>query len=278
MILSFHPCFSGNKNIVCAGRLPDAEDLSAIKAADAVILSQGCRRQLYEMAREHCDHVFPNYDARFRNPGKMGQIRLFQEMNLSHPKTRLYESVRDAFPDFEEIPASMDFNLPWVFKLSWGGEGDTVFLIESKSEFEKMVNRAEQYETSGMKGFLVQEYIPTHRSLRIVRIGETILSYWRVMDDPDSFGTSLAAGAKVDTETDPELQQAAIALLEPFCQKTGINLAGFDVLFSDESKIKTPLFIEINYYFGRSGLGGSDNFYRLLEIEIRRWLHKHGLQ
>ena len=60
MIVSFHPLFEADRNIICAGR----EDPAAIRAADAVILSQGCYRALYEMAWENCPHVFPNYDAR----------------------------------------------------------------------------------------------------------------------------------------------------------------------------------------------------------------------
>ena len=277
MILSFHPCFSGDRNILCAGRFPDAGDRSAIQAADAVVLPQGCSRQLYEMARQYCDHVFPDYDARFRFPGKMGQLRLFRKMNLPHPKTRLFESVKDALPVSEKMPKSTGIDFPWVFKLTWGGEGEAVFLVTSMAEFEKLATRAMQFERSGQKGFLIQAYIPTHRSLRIVRIGETFLAYWRVMADPEVFGASLASGAKLDPESDPERRQAAISLLEPFCEKTGINLAGFDALFPEDETGHGPFFIEINYFFGRAGLGGSDKFYRLLDSEIRRWLYTRGL-
>jgi ribosomal protein S6--L-glutamate ligase len=273
MILSFHPCFIGDRNIICAGRSPGTEELSAIKAADAVILPQGCRQSLYEMARDHCGHVFPGYDARFQYPGKIEQIRLFRKMNLSHPKTCLYGSADDAVG---KTATPADFDLPWVFKFPWGGEGESVFLIESKAQFEKMLDRAVQYEKSGQTGFLIQEYIPTHRSLRIVRIGETVRSYWRVMDGSEAFGSSLAAGASVETEMDPKLQQTAIDRLDPFCKKTGIDLAGFDVLYADDFGKKEPLFIEINYFFGRTGLGGSENFYRLLETEIKQWLDKNG--
>ena len=38
------------------------DDLDAIRAADAVILPQGCYQSLYEMARKNCKHVFPNFD------------------------------------------------------------------------------------------------------------------------------------------------------------------------------------------------------------------------
>jgi len=60
MIVSFHPLLEADRNIICAGRQPNREDLAAIRAADAVILSQRCYRALYEIARENWLHVFPN--------------------------------------------------------------------------------------------------------------------------------------------------------------------------------------------------------------------------
>ena len=74
IILSFHPLFAAEKNIICAGRAPGPDDAQAAAEADAIILPQGCRRELYELARKSCPLVFPNYDARFAFQGKMGQI------------------------------------------------------------------------------------------------------------------------------------------------------------------------------------------------------------
>ena len=79
MILSFHPLFEADQNRLCAGRDPGKEELEAIRRADAVILPQGCRESLYFMARKACPHIFPNYDARFAYPEKIGQVQLFQE-------------------------------------------------------------------------------------------------------------------------------------------------------------------------------------------------------
>ncbi len=87
----------------------------------------------------------------------------------------------------------------------------------------------------------------------------------------------MAQGAVIDVEAEPDLQQFAVASVKGFCDKTGINLAGFDVLYSAESKKKVPLFLEINYYFGRRGLGGSEKFYKLLNREILFWLQGLGL-
>jgi ribosomal protein S6--L-glutamate ligase len=39
-----------------------------------------------------------------------------------------------------------------------------------------------------------------------------------------------------------------------------------------------PLFLEINYFFGRAGLGGSERFYDMLQTEIDNWLAGLGLQ
>ena len=280
MILSFHPIFEGDKNIICAGRDPDDNDLAAVKTADAVILPQGCRQSLYEMARNNCVHVFPNYDAKFKYPGKVGQIHLFQETNVPHPKTRTCPQTSD----IRHQTSSLSF--PFVFKFDWGGEGDNVFLIKSIGEFQDILEKADAFEKTGQTGSLIQEYIPfQNKTLRVVVIGETILSYWRIQENTKKFCVSLAEGAIIDAEADPESQAEAMASVRDFCKKTGINLAGFDFLFSsssppqagkqeDESgdEMRMPLFLEINYFFGRRGLGGSERFYELLEREIRKWI------
>lgn len=264
MILSFHPLFEGDKNILCAGREAGAYDLDAVKAADAVILPQGCKASLYEMARENCANVFPNYDAKFEYPGKIGQIRLFRKLNVPHPKSEIYTSHSSLL--------TPHFSLPFVFKFDWGGEGDNVFLIRSFEEFEAVRQKAVAYERSGQAGFLIQEYIPSqNRDLRVAVIGKKMISYWRVQKDSEIFCANLSKGAFIDRDSDPDLQAKGLEAVRAFCEKTGINLAGFDLLFSRD-KEKTPLFIEINYFFGRQGLGGSERFYEILGQEIEKWI------
>jgi ribosomal protein S6--L-glutamate ligase len=110
------------------------------------------------------------------------------------------------------------------------------------------------------------------KTLRVVIIGRTLISYWRIQEDTDAFLSSVSRGAHIDAEMEPERQNAAKDLVKSLCNKTGINLAGFDVIFApDEGAIK-PLMLEINYFFGRRGLGGSDAFYEILKREIQDWL------
>lgn len=278
MILSYHPCFEADINRLCAGRKPGAGDLSAIQDADAVILPQGCNESLYQMARSNCKHVFPNFDAKFNYRGKIGQIQLFQKTNVDHPKTETYLNM-DAFSmQYGDSPDKPSFDYPFVFKFNWGGDGDHVHLIPSAKHFSKILQTARSYENSGQKGFIIQECIPANnRSLRVVIIGEMTVSYWRMQRDSDHFFSNVAKGAIIDFHSDPDLQQTAIKLVKDFCSRTGINLAGFDILFSSQSKEKKPLFLEINYFFGRRGFGGSEKFYGILTKEIMKWIENIGL-
>ena len=156
MIVSFHPLFKGDMNILCAGRDPGPGDLSAIRSAAAVILPQGCTRPLFEMAQRNCGRVFPNYDARFRYPGKTGQIRLFRETGTNHPATALFAGVAD-YPDRHgEGPSP---GLPCVFKFDWGGEGDTVFLVRSPEELSVVFFDTRLYGWLPIPSGLLPEYL-----------------------------------------------------------------------------------------------------------------------
>ena len=276
MILSFHPLYPADQNLSCAGRDPGAAQLRAIQSADAVILPQGCRKSLYVMARNGCPHVFPHYDARFQYPGKFGQARLFHDTGVCHPRTIIYTRADLSPGEYETLLKNPPFDFPFVFKFDWGGEGETVFLVDSATSFETRLRQAISYEKTGQYGFLLQEYIPSQsRSLRVVVIHRRFISYWRVQTDGDGFYSNLQRGARIARDDAPELQKAAIASAVDFCRKTGINLAGFDFLFSEKVLEKgrlEPLFLEINYFFGRQGLGGSDAYYRVLHEEIDNWI------
>ncbi|MFZ1985282.1 MAG: hypothetical protein WAU91_12770 [Desulfatitalea sp.] len=270
MILSFHPIIEGDKNILCAGRLPDDQDLIAIQRAEAVILPQGCPESLYRLARAHCPAIFPNLDVRFDYPGKRGQIRLFRELGVAHPATEIFDSS----DDFYRRPTAIA--LPSVVKLDWGGQGETVFKVADPQELTRTLERVQACERTGQKGFLVQAFIPTEqRALRVTVIGRRQITYWRIQPDPERFGTSVSAGACIDHDTDPPLKAAAEAVVADFCRRTGLQLAGFDFIFDrrllDQGRI-APLMLEINYFFGRTGLGGSEGYYRILVGEVEAWL------
>jgi ribosomal protein S6--L-glutamate ligase len=77
---------------------------------------------------------------------------------------------------------------------------------------------------------------------------------------------------------DPELRSMAVSAVRNFCRFTRIDLAGFDLLFPEGAASATPFFLEINYFFGRRGIGGSEAYYRILVQEIDNWLSRNGLE
>lgn len=276
MILSFHPIIEAHENILCAGRAPNDDDRRAIERAEAVILPQGCSEALYRMARANCRHVFPNMDVRFDYPGKRGQIRLFQKLGIAHPATTLFESL-DAFQQHGQA-----VQLPVVVKLDWGGQGETVFKAQTSPGLAEILERVRRAEQSGQAGFLIQEYIDARqRSLRVALIGQQRISYWRIQQDPNVFGDSVAGGARVDHAADPDLRSAAEAVVIDLSRRTGLQLAGFDFLFDARALTQgriEPLMLEINYFFGRTGLGGSEKYYQLLVAQTDAWLSRLGLR
>jgi ribosomal protein S6--L-glutamate ligase len=145
----------------------------------------------------------------------------------------------------------------------------------------RAISRAAEYEQSGERGFILQTFVPhSNRVLRVVVIGQNQQAYWKVQEAPLVFGTSVAQGARIDTESDPALRRKALTLTRSFCQRSRINLAGFDIIFDASTSTKQypqPLFLEINYFFGRTGLGGSARFYAILQAEIDSWLGGLGL-
>ncbi|SMC21610.1 ribosomal protein S6--L-glutamate ligase [Desulfacinum hydrothermale DSM 13146] len=271
MILSYHPVIPGDMNRLCAGRDPDAEDRKWLGKARAVILPQGCRESLYRMAASHCPRIFPNYRARFLYPGKVGDIRLFRALGLPHPRTSLFLSAARCPDSFLRA-----LRYPVVIKGNHGGEGQQVFMAGSHEEARRCVEYFRRMERSGFPGFLVQEFIPTdNRDLRVVVVGDRMVSYWRVQEDPSNFLHNTAQGAHLDPHGDPDLQAVGRRWVRALCAQTGINLAGIDLLFPCEkggTPSTPPLFLEINYFFGRKGLGGSMAYYRLLQEAVSRWL------
>ena len=272
MILSFHPMHVGDENRIVAGRPANEADRAAIARADAVILPQGCREDLYRLVADQGKPMFPDYRARFHYPGKCGQAILFKETGVTTPDTFVYSDTRH-FREKTRNGTTLPFPFPLVVKLDCGGEGETVFFANDDSVFQTLIDRISDFEESHQAGFLIQEFIPSgNRCLRVGVIGNQIDAYWRVQPDPAGFATALSRGGHIERQADPTLEDKARRAIRHFCDQTGIDLAGFDLLFDCRLADPPPLFLEINWFFGRSGYGGSDRFYTLLNAAIDDWI------
>ncbi|MEW6185884.1 MAG: glutathione synthase [Thermodesulfobacteriota bacterium] len=274
MIASLHPCITKDINILCAGRSLSEREKRRLQKARAVILPQGVTAEVYRVCRRLVPQVFPNYDLRFPMEGKVGDALLFDYFQVPHPRTLVFKdrkSLSTLYPDLE-ILSSVLSGFPLVLKADRGGEGSSVFLIRSSEDLQEKLDWITQ-GPGDKRGFILQERIDHGgRDLRVVVLFDVLYAYWRVQPDPAVFLTNQSHGARIDHEGDPRLTHHGIQAVRDFCDRSGINLAGFDLLYDRKEKSPVPLFLEINYYFGRRGLGGSDRFYKLFEQAADRWL------
>jgi len=163
---------------------------------------------------------------------------------MAHPASELYRSLAD----YRHRPPVL--TLPVVVKLDWGGQGETVFKADDTPSMDLALAQVAACEATGQSGFLVQQWIPDgRRTLRVTVIGQRRITYWRIQPDLHRFGASLAAGGHIDPDADPALQAAAQAVVDDFCRRSGLQLAGFYLLFDTRDigqGCVEPLMLEIN--------------------------------
>lgn len=269
IVVSYHPIIEGNVNLLCADRPLDAEDFYWMRRARAIILPQGCRPDLFFTAIKFCPNVFPNYRCRFLYPTKAGQVRLFRALGIPHPLSMIFGSVTSCPSWFWRR-----ISYPVVIKSVWGGEGANVYLATNQRDVALILKRLREMERAGWAGFIVQDYIQSgDRDLRVVIIGEDVSCYWRVRSSRDEFRHNVHLGGKIEPPRSNGEVFYARALVDYLIKKTGINLAGLDIIFSQRERYKKyPYMLEINYFFGRRSLGGNERFYELLKKAVHQWL------
>ena len=276
MILSFHSCFSADTQVILGDGALDAHDRRHIEAADVIILPQTCPLELYEACKDASALLFPNYEARFEYPGKIGQSRLFKELEYPHPETKTWPSV-EAFKRANERGESFTHKLPFVIKVDKTHEAEGVHLVTDPATLEQALEAIQRLEDSGLSGFVSQEWIETEGNvLRVVIIGHNLRSYWKRVEAPGEEIATISRGARIDKDWRPELQERGKAEAQRFSAATGVNLAAVDFVFPLSPADSQPLFLEINYSFGREGLGGSRKFYLLLFDALQEWLEDKG--
>jgi ribosomal protein S6--L-glutamate ligase len=268
-VISFHPEIPAD-HFIWDRNVRAQQLLELLSRARAVILPQTVERDLYLLCRRCCPAVFPNYDCRFAWEGKTGATLLFWHHGVPHPRTLIFPRVETMVGEHPEMGLNFEMPpFPLVVKARHGGEGRGTWLVRDREELAPVLARLERREWQGETGFVVQEFIPgLERDLRVTVIGDRIFSYWRV--NPGAFHHNLARGGRVDHRADPVEQGRGRELVRNFCRRTGINLAGFDLVFPAAGG--EPLFLEINYTFGRGGLGGGAAYRARLQKAVEQWL------
>ncbi|MFH0809108.1 MAG: hypothetical protein V2A77_01350 [Pseudomonadota bacterium] len=271
MIVSFHPRLAADANF----RLPGSQVLSAatrqsLGQAQAVLLPVSVTAPLYRACLGLCPTVFPNYQWRFGWEGKSGASVLFEHLGLPHPRTLRYHSVAEFRCQFLEGGEPLSY--PFVLKGDRGGGGNWVFLIRHLADLALPLARIEQ---AGWP-LVAQEYVDHGgRDARVVVMGDRLHGYWRRQTVAGEFRNNICRGAFIDHDSEPLLLRAAEEAVRAVCRRTGLDLAAFDIFFGPE---ETPLFCEINYFFGHKGLTVAGRYYHLLAGAAQEWLARRGVE
>jgi ribosomal protein S6--L-glutamate ligase len=99
-------------------------------------------------------------------------------------------------------------------------------------------------------------------------MGNQIKSYFRI--GGESFYNNVSKGAKIDYDLLPEKQKQGVDLALVLAKKARIDIAAFDIMFPEGGG--PPVVIEINFLFGRKGLGGLKGYEGMYRQAIDGWI------
>ena len=257
--LSMNSLVHLEKNLPNLAPVENPEVASMIRSARGVVLPRGATEKRYRKITAMARDWFPNLDARYDYYGKTRQVLLFRRFHVRYPKTIVYPDPQ-CFLDTGLKTLPLDY--PFVLKGDTGGGGIAVFPVTNRSELLMGLNHLRLEEP-----LLIQQWV-NHggMDLRVVVVGARMVSYFRV--GGENFYNNVCRGGRVHPKIFPELQDRGMAAVARFCNLARINLAGFDLMFPDDGP---PVFVEINYNFGRKGLGGTPGFRKLFKEAVDLW-------
>jgi ribosomal protein S6--L-glutamate ligase len=277
MILSFHPCLVADHQIILGPRRLERRDIDLMRRAEAILLPQTCPEPLYRACKASGARLFPNYAWRFAYPGKVGQTRFFRLHDLPHPDTHIWPSAEALRLEFRET-AAFPHALPFLVKTDTDHEGEGIRIVRNAKNLEAALAFVERGGRDGARGFLTQEIVATGGNvLRAVNVGRKVWTYWKRPSRPGELLTTVSRGAWIDFDWRPRLQEKARQTAERLFREFGLNLAAVDLVFALPETDPEPRILEINYAFGRRGLGGSPAFYRFLFEAACAWLEENGM-
>ena len=227
------------ENLPNLAPVDDPEVARMIRSARGVVMPRGATEKRYRKIAALAPNRFPNLDARYAYPGKTTQSLLFRRLKVRHPTTFVYPDPQKLM-DAEKGILPLDY--PFVLKGDVGGGGSAVFPVTSRNDLLNGLARL-----PAEAPLLLQQWVEHGgMDLRVVVVGAKMVSYFRV--GGGNFYNNACRGGDIRPEIFPELQYSGLGAVAKFCHLTGINLAGFDLMFPDGGP---PVFIEINYNFNQ---------------------------
>jgi ribosomal protein S6--L-glutamate ligase len=259
--VSFYPQVPMEENLPVFQPLDAPEVRELLSKAAGVVVPRYILPPRYEAIARLAGRCFPSLRPKHVYGGKSRQIELFRKLGIRHPESLLFGNSSELLSHFTLHGVPWEY--PVVLKGDLGGGGSGVFPIYEPDDLSRQIRKIPPQQR-----VLLQRWVEHGgRDLRVVTYGPDIaVSYFRVGDG--QFYNNVCRGGRMDHNGWPEQQAKGIEASRALCRRAKIDIAGFDLMFPDEGE---PVFVEINFNFGRKGLGGVAG-HRKYELEaIMKW-------
>lgn len=275
-IVSYHTGLEAEANFVLISQRPlERADALALASAEAVLLPQVCRSDLCALVAACGVAHFPRPAAHLSLDGKVGNRRLFSGLGLPQPDTVEFASLQQAVEAWQGgHPAVRGLGTPLVAKGAGDGMGRNVFLVSGPDQLAGLAGRLETACPRGPQGLVLQRYLPGASEMRVVLLGSGFRAYWH-QPALGEFRANLNQGGGWRSDGPAHELEAGLALARRLQDAAGIDIAGVDIIFPAGGG---ALLLEVNFYFGRQGLGGGEIYMGMYLEAVRAWLVGLGLE
>lgn len=212
------------------------DHLDEIRAAEWLLFPD--HWQVNALAYGLGKRIFPSLPSYHLGHDKVEQTRAFQALCPEHVPDTLIGGFTT--PELETVERQL--GLPYIAKRIRSAQGEGVMLIERREDLIPLM------ATESV--FYAQRRLPIDRDLRIVVVGERVLTaYWRIAEQGEH-RANVSRGGRIEHRGVPE---AAIELALHLARSLGIDHAGFDIAMVDGH----PYVLEFNRLFGNRGIPDS---------------------
>ncbi len=258
--VSLHPGIALEENLSLFADLSDDRVCERLASAAGVLLPTYITPTRYNQVTRLARAWFPRLEIRFHYLGKTRQLELFRKMGVRCPESITFRNPEHLVQHF--TTGGSPWGYPLVMKGDLGGGGVNVYPVYEAADVTRLASRLPADQPA-----LLQRWVDHGgKDLRVVVYGDQAVSYFRVGDG--RFYNNVCRGGYIDYALWPERQEQGIAAVKAMCRGTGLDVAGFDLMFPDQGE---PLFIEINHHFGRKGLGGTAGHQRFFLQAVQQW-------
>jgi len=154
---------------------------------------------------------------------KSYQLYKVSLLGIKVPKTYLINAKNYQFSDLKK-----NLGLPLILKKNIGAMGKNVWLINNKTEIEKII------KTSSSREFLAQEFLPNNGDYRVLVVGQKAIGIFKRIPKSGEFKANIALGGHGEKVENQKISNHLKFLAEKICQALGLEIAGIDFIESRE--------------------------------------------